>query len=206
MVNAGFSSTASKGRGRPREFDMDAALDKSVRVFRERGYHATSIGDLTEAMELASGSVYKAFKDKRAVFLAAFDREGKRRGEKLRRMISTANSGRDRIRNALAFYVESSHGVEGKRGCLIVGTATELATLDAEVAKRVTTALRKSEALMADLIRQGQADGSIPAGVDGKVTARLMLCLLQGMRVIGKTGRKRVEMQAVADAAMKLLD
>ena len=205
MANAAFLSTESRGRGRPREFDMDAALDKSVRVFRERGYHATSITDLTEAMELASGSVYKAFKDKRAVFLAAFDREAIVRGEKLQRIISTAKSGRDRIRNALTFYAESSHGVEGKRGCLIVGTAAELATFDAEVGRRVTVALRKSETLMVDLIRQGQADGSIPAAIDSKVTARLMLCLLQGMRVIGKTGRKRTEMRALAAAAMKLL-
>ena len=184
---------------------MDAVLDKSVGVFRERGYHATSIADLTEAMELASGSVYKAFKDKRAVFLAAFDREAIVRREKLRRIISTAKSGRDRIRNVLTFYAESSHGVEGKRGCLIVGTAAELATLDAEVAQRVAAALRKSETLLVDLIRQGQTDSSIPAAIDSKVTARLMLCLVQGMRVIGKTGRKRKEMRTVADAAMKLL-
>jgi TetR/AcrR family transcriptional repressor of nem operon len=205
MAKAASSSTAAKGRGRPREFDMDAALDKSVRVFRERGYHATSIADLTEAMELASGSVYKAFKDKRAVFVAAFDREGRRRGEKLRRLLSSATSGRDGIRIALTFYADSSHGVEGRQGCLIVGTAAELATLDAEVAQRVTAALRDSERLMVDLIHQGQADGSIPATIDSKVTARLILCLLQGMRVIGKTGRKRAAMRAVADAAMKLL-
>ena len=205
MSSPAFSSTASRSRGRPREFDIDAALDKSVRIFRERGYHATSIADLTQAMELASGSVYKAFKDERAVFLAAFDREGKRRAEKLRQLLCTAKSGRDRIRVALTFIADSSHGVEGKRGCLIVGTAAELATLDAEVAQRVTGALRNSETLMVDLICQGQADGSIPAAIDSKVTARLMLCLLQGMRVIGKTGRKRTAMRAVADAAMKLL-
>jgi TetR/AcrR family transcriptional repressor of nem operon len=205
MVNNAFSFTASPSRGRPREFDIDAALDKSVRVFRERGYHATSIADLTQAMGLASGSVYKAFKDKRAVFLAAFDREGKTRREKLRRLLSTAKSGRDRLRIALNFYAESSHGMEGKRGCLIVGTAAELATFDGEVAQRVTAALRQSEMLVVDLIRQGQTDGSIPAAIDSRVTARLMLCLLQGMRVIGKTGRSRKEMMAVADAAMKLL-
>jgi TetR/AcrR family transcriptional regulator, transcriptional repressor for nem operon len=69
----------------------------------------------------------------------------------------------------------------------------------------VKTALRQAETLMVELIRQGQEDGSIPNAIDSKVTARLMLCLLQGMRVIGKTGRSRTEMTAVADAAMKLL-
>jgi hypothetical protein len=32
-----------------------------------------------------------------------------------------------------------------------------------------------------------------------------MLCVLQGMRVVGKTGRSRADMTAVADAALKLL-
>ena len=63
----------SRPRGRPREFDMDKALDQAIRVFSEQGYHATSIGDLIDAMGLASGSIYKAFRDKRAVFLAAYD-------------------------------------------------------------------------------------------------------------------------------------
>jgi TetR/AcrR family transcriptional regulator, transcriptional repressor for nem operon len=206
MANVALSSTASKSRGRPREFDMEVALDKAARVFRERGYHATSIADLTEAMELASGSVYKAFDDKRAVFLAAFDREAKLREEKLCRMISAARGARDRIRAALIFCAESSHGIEGKRGCLIVGTAAELATFDNHILRRVTAALRNSENRMANLIRQGQADGSIRADIDGEATARLMLCVLQGMRVVGKTGRSRAEMTAVADAAMKLLD
>ena len=53
---------------------MDEALDQAIRVFCEQGYNATSIGDLIDAMGLASGSIYKAFRDKRAVFLAALDR------------------------------------------------------------------------------------------------------------------------------------
>src|ERR1700738_2111184 len=101
MAIAASSPKGSRGRGRPREFDVDDALDKAARVFRERGYHATSIADLTEAMDLASGSVYKAFKDKRAVFLAAFDREGMLRGEKLRRIVNSAKTCRDRLPSAL---------------------------------------------------------------------------------------------------------
>jgi hypothetical protein len=136
--------------------------------------------------------------------LAAFDREGELRGEKLRRILGRRKSGRDRIRETLIFYAEASHGVEGKRGCLVVGSAAELTTFDAALAQRVTAAIHGSESLLSDLIGQGQADGSISAAIR-KATARLMLCLLQGMRVVGKTGRSGAEMTAVADTAMKLL-
>lgn len=199
------SSSMSRSPGRPREFDIDEALDKAIRVFCERGYHATSIGDLTAAMELTQGSLYKAFRDKRAVFLAAFDRNKAVRSERLLRAIETGRTGLDRVRNALAFYVESSQGAEGLQGCLVVGSAAELAIFDEEVARRVEASFDRNEKLMAELIEQGQADGSIPAGIDSKATARLMLCLLQGMRVIGKTGRTRAEMAAVVEVAMRTL-
>jgi AcrR family transcriptional regulator len=184
---------------------MDEALDKAVRVFCERGYHATSIEDLKEAMGLTSGSIYKAFKDKRAVFLAALDRYKLIRDRKLRQAIESSKSGRDRLRSALLFYADSSHGSEGRRGCLVVGGASELAIFDADIAKRMTAALTRNETLLADLIRQGQSDGSIGAGLDSEATARLMLCLVQGMRVLGKTGRSRAEMEAVVETAMKVL-
>jgi AcrR family transcriptional regulator len=185
---------------------MDKALEKAAQVFCERGYHATSITDLTSAMKLASGSVYKAFKDKRAVFLAAFDHYKAVRDAQLRAAIDQGCNGRERVRNALDFFAESSHGVQGQMGCLVVGGAAELATFDAEIGQRVTGALARSEAMLQKLIRQGQDDSSISKVLDSKAAARSMLCVLQGMRVIGKTGRSKRDMQAVANAAMKLLD
>ncbi|GAB7213490.1 hypothetical protein OS42_01010 [Dickeya oryzae] len=104
MVTHSDTLSSSRGRGRPREFNMDEALDKAVRVFCERGYHATSIADLTSAMELASGSIYKAFKDKRAVFLAAFDHYKAVRDAQLREAIQRGVNGRERLRNALDFF------------------------------------------------------------------------------------------------------
>ena len=192
-------------RGRPREFDIDDALDKAVRVFSERGYHATSIGDLTAAMEIASGSIYKAFKDKRDVLLAAFDRYKAIRNEQIRRAADTPKCGRERLRDVLVSYVGSSQGAEGRRGCLVVSCTVELAGLDPDVAARVSDSLKKNERFLADLIRQGQSDGSIPIGVNADDTARLLVCLTQGLRVVGKTGRK-LEAAALIDIAMKMLD
>lgn len=195
----------SRSRGRPREFDMEQALDKAVRVFSERGYHATSICDLTQAMQLASGSVYKAFKDKKSVFLAALDRYKSVRDMQLRAAVGAGATGKERVRLALAFYAEASHGAGGRQGCLVGGSAAELATFDQDIAHWVTAALARNEVFISALIRQGQEDGSIPPHVDCAATARLMLCLMQGMRLVGKTGRARDEMIVLVDIAMKTL-
>src|SRR6478736_7094211 len=106
MTMATFTER-TRTRGRPREFDRDAALDKALQVFSERGYQAASISELTEAMGLASGSVYKAFKDKRGVFLAAFDRYRIVRRGLLDERMAKAETGRDKIREVLTHYARS---------------------------------------------------------------------------------------------------
>jgi TetR/AcrR family transcriptional regulator, transcriptional repressor for nem operon len=195
----------ARPRGRPREFDVNEALDRAIRVFCEQGYNATSIGDLTDAMGLASGSIYKAFRDKRAVFLAALDRHVLLRKEQIAAVARSSKPARERLRDVLAFFVESSQGAEGRRGCMVVGSAVELAITDREVAARVSASLSRNEAFIADLIREGQADGSISPGIDPDQTARVMVCLTQGLRVVGKSGRAPQDTTAAVDIAMKLL-
>src|ERR1700693_2241466 len=111
-------SPGSRSPGRPREFDLDDALDKAIGTFTENGYHATSLGTLTAAMEIAEGSLYKAFRDKRGVFLAAFERYVMLRGERLARELAGARTGRDKVRAILAVYGEYRHGKVGHGGGL----------------------------------------------------------------------------------------
>lgn len=205
MTSPSASPTSSRGPGRPREFDMDTVLDGAVRVFRERGYHATSVGDLSEATGLTAGSLYKAFGDKRGVFLAAFAHYVEARNAGLRRLLDRQPSGYEKIRAVLHFYAQSSHGSEGRRGCLVVSSATALATFDDEIAAQVEAAMRRSEDLLRQLLRQGQEDGSVAQDIDVTAMARVLLAVLQGFRLIGKSGRTRNDMMAAADQALKLL-
>jgi len=192
--------------GRPREFDLDSALDKAISTFSENGYHAASLGKLTAAMEIAEGSLYKAFHDKRGVYLAAFDRYVMLRGERLAQELASTRTGRERVRAVLAIYAEYSHGKTGRRGCLVVSSAVDLASSDPEMAKRVAVVLASQERRLVAFIREGQEDSSIASRVDAAVVARLLLCVVQGMRVLGKTGRSREEMASLVDSALKLLD
>jgi AcrR family transcriptional regulator len=199
-------AATTRAPGRPRQFEIDDALDKAIVVFSERGYHAASIAELKEAMGLTAGSLYKAFKDKKAIFLAAFDRYKQVRNALLDQEIGAGSDGRDKVFRMLRFYAEASRGESGRRGCLVVGTAIELAVYDAEAAERVGRSMARSEALFDRLIREGQADGSITKTIDAEATARLMLSVTQGLRVLGKTGPDRDRAFAVIDTAMKLLD
>ncbi|HBF28607.1 MAG TPA: TetR family transcriptional regulator [Rhizobium sp.] len=197
----------ARSAGRPREFNMEAALDAALIVFSERGYQAAAISDLTEATGLTAGSIYKAFGDKRGLFLGAFNRYWSERNARIMARIAPLPTGREKIRAVLAHYAEHSHGLEGKRGCLVVGSAHDLALLDAEAAQRVSDVFTANLHRLKQQIVAAQADGSVRHDLDPDTTARSLLCLTMGMRVVGKTGQTtEADMQAVADTAMKILD
>jgi len=194
-----------RGPGRPREFDLDAVLARAADVFSERGYHGTSINDLAAATGLSAGSLYKAFADKRAVFLATVEHQSLQRGNELSEAIASEQLGLGRLRAALMHYAAISCGADGRRGCLVVSTAVELAAGDDEIARLVKAAFRRREALLGELVRQGQADGSVDAGLDVDAAARFLLSLMQGLRVVGKSMPTRSEMKAAVDVALRAL-
>src|ERR1700755_686390 len=125
-------------RGRPRGFDVEAAVERAMGVFWSRGYHATALPDLLRATKLSRGSLYAAFGDKHSLFLRALDRYI---ADALTRMdieLDARKEPVDGLRAYLAGYVERTSGANGRRGCLLVATGMELAGQDAEVGRRIT--------------------------------------------------------------------
>ena len=61
-------------RGRPRSFDEGEVLEKARGVFWDLGYAATSLDDIVRATGLNRPSLYAAFGDKHALYMAALTR------------------------------------------------------------------------------------------------------------------------------------
>lgn len=195
----------TKERGRPREFDTDQALDRAMLVFRQKGFHAASIADLSTAMNLTAGSIYKAFKDKRTLFLQVFERYTSQRNADLQQRLQPCATGREKLAELLRFYLNSARELEGRRGCLVVGSATELQVLDDELSTLVRHAVQRNKAFLAALLRQGQEDSSVSMRLNVEAAAGLMLCIAFGMRVAGKV-EDLSDCEATIQLAMKLLD
>lgn len=63
------SDTAGRtARGRPRSFDMDAAVDKAMGLFHAHGYDGVGVAELGKELGISAPSLYAAFGSKLGLF------------------------------------------------------------------------------------------------------------------------------------------
>lgn len=189
-------------RGRPRTFDTEAVVERAMNVFWTRGYHATALPDLLRATKLSRGSLYAAFGDKHSLFLRALDRYI---ADALARMDVEFAPDRepiDGLRAYFAGYVERNSGANGRRGCLLVATAMELAGRDADVDRRIGNFFKAMEGRVTGALSRAKAAGKLADGVEPSSAARIIICFVEGMRVVGKTAPTRIISQATVDALL----
>lgn len=193
------------GLGRPREFALEDAARAAMDVFWDLGYEGASLPDLIAGTGQSRGSLYKAFGDKKGLLLAALDLYISAGLKATADLLSQPGPVKDAIRASLLRYAALSVGDAGRRGCLAVSMTTEMAARDADVAERTGRLFRRLQQLYAAAIVRGQAGGEIPER-DEQDMARFLVCQIQGMRVVGKTGASEAEMLAVVDNTMRALE
>ena len=191
--------------GRPREFELDEAVRKAMQVFWDRGYHDASLPDLLDGMELSRGSFYKAFVDKRGVYLRALDAYIEDAVRSVGETLHSNPSPKAAIRDAFSQQVDQASGPEGLRGCFVVFAAVEMLPEDKEVAPRIFQLFRRLQDLYAAAIIRAQALGEIDPELDERTLARFLVCQIQGMRVLAKAGADRDETRAMVELALKAL-
>jgi TetR/AcrR family transcriptional repressor of nem operon len=181
---------------------MDAAVERAMGVFWSRGYHGTALPDLLHATKLSRGSLYAAFGDKHSLFLRALDRYIADAVTRMDLELTSPREPIDGLRGFLAGYVDRTSGANGRRGCLLVATAMELAGQDAEVGRRVAGFFKTMEARVADALSRAKTMGKLADGVEPSSAAKILVCFVEGLRVIGKTAPARTTSQATADALL----
>ena len=190
---------AALPRGRPRSFDADVVVERAMGVFWSRGYGATALPDLLRATRLSRGSLYAAFGDKHGLFLRALDRYIADALARIDRELDPRRSPMEGLRDYLAGYVDRVNGANGRRGCLLVATAMELGGRDPEVDRRITGFFKAMESKLVVALSRAAETGLLADGLDPATAARLLVCFVEGMRVVGKTSPARAATQAAVD-------
>jgi len=192
-------------RGRPREFDTPTVLAHASEVFWRHGYHATSIDDLCKATGLLRGSLYGVFGDKHGIMLAALDHYADGSIARLAERLNAPLPAQEALRNAILHYAKAASALSAQRSCLIANTTLEMQPDDDVLRERIASIQRRMATLLAAAVIRGQASGAFNSTLDEKAVSNFLLCIIQGLRVLGRVPHEEGELIAVVDIAMRAL-
>ncbi|MFF9179584.1 TetR/AcrR family transcriptional regulator [Streptomyces misionensis] len=193
--------------GRTKEFDPDAALQSALELFWRRGYEATSMADIVERLGIGRASVYATFGSKRELYLRAMDRYTETRDPALLAELSQPGPALPAVRAVVRRFASEASSPDGRlNGCLVTNTAAELAPHDPAAARRVEISWGHVETLLHSALVRAQAQGELPEDRDPRALARMLLVLLQGIRVVGKASDDPARVRDAAEQALALLD
>jgi TetR/AcrR family transcriptional repressor of nem operon len=187
---------------RPRQFDPDEVLDRSMHAFWQHGYRDTSVDDLVEATGVRPGSLYNAFHGgKRELFFGSLDRYSKLVVPEKLGALERPGASVAEVRAYFDGLVSDLMTPEGRMGCLMVNSAVELAAQDSEVAQIVRGHMDRLERNAARALRTAKRRGEIPARIKPAQKATQLMATGMGLMVVGKTDPGREVLQTIVDAA-----
>ncbi|WP_157733649.1 TetR/AcrR family transcriptional regulator [Antarctobacter heliothermus] len=191
--------------GRTREFDYDDVVEKAMLLFWRRGYVATSIGAIESETGLTKGSLYKAFDNKRDLFVKCLERYMVRDSYKavFIRMFDRPLS--ETFEYMFDMLIDSSKGSERPCGCLATNVVDELVPIDKDLAEQVSSGLAGMQEAMEFRFRWAQDQGEISSDANIETLASVAMVMLQGMVVLSTSTKDVASMRRARDFLLELL-
>jgi AcrR family transcriptional regulator len=197
---------APKRRGRPRAFEPDVALGKAMDAFRDGGFAATSLDDLSEAMGINRPSLYGTFGDKRDLFLKAYERYRHEMATAFAGAFDPALTLRETMEKIYATAIDVYlAGENGPRGCFTVMTATSEAMADPEIRAYVQKALGSTQRTLAKRFQVAQEAGELASTANIQVLAQIAASTVEAIAIRSRARVARAELEAIAKGTVDLI-
>ncbi|PWK77364.1 TetR family transcriptional regulator [Mucilaginibacter oryzae] len=141
------------------EFDESLAIQKAMEVFWKKGYNATSLRDLTDAMQINSSSLYNTIGDKQELFVRCVQHYTDIRKQDWEKRLA----GKRSPLSILVDYIHEAVNViiNGESSCMAVKTAFEVATNDERVKQILVADDQRAYNFLHDLIKNAMEEGEI---------------------------------------------
>ena len=189
--------------GRPREFDIEKALDTAGELFWRKGYEGTSLSDLTGAIGITPPSFYFAFKSKEALFKQVVDR--------YQRVTARFLCGRPQPNDALAVAERVLYGLADAYtskphppGCLVLNCSLPCSDETEDSVRHELAELRKASRIeLRKRFKRFKSSGALPADADPDALARYVFTIAWGMAVEAQSGASRDDLYRTVKLALK---
>ena len=172
-------------------------------LFWSRGYEATSVQDLVDALGVNRASLYATFGDKAQLFAAVIDHYGRLVDGVVARTLAPPAAGAEAVRAWLRAVIEAATRPAGPGGCLFIGTVSASATAPEPLRKKVLAAVKAST----DRLQQAlERDSQVVRQENVRALARFFAAEGHGLAILARTGVRRPELEAAAEVALRVLE
>lgn len=172
---------------RPREFKTEEAIQKAADVFWKKGYEDASLPDLLEGMGLTRGSLYKAFKDKKSLYLKVLEHYDTIAVDKAVARLTDARvpDGRRRIVGLFKSVVQTVEAGD-RRGCILCTAAAGAEMSDPQIAAAVHHGLQRIRDAIAVAVAASPLHDNLSPH-KRKALANVLLTQYIGLRVLARS-------------------
>jgi len=191
----------SKVPGRPRKYVHDEALGQAVDAFWQKGFDATSLGDLEAAMSMNRPSIYNAFGDKESVYLRALGQFSGRLKEAVGKRIAGEPGLENALTRAYLSALDVYFSTTPPRGCFMFCTAPVEALAHPEVQRQLMRALQELDGAFEVRFRKAQETGEYPPECDAKHAAQMAQAVLHSLAIRARAGESKLSLRRMAKFA-----
>lgn len=194
-----------KTRGRPQEFDTETALNSATMLFWQRGLSATSLDDLSDAMDMNRPSIYRAFGNKESIYLLALQNFGGKMMEELDKLLSSQRPFEEDLklffRHAIKTYCDGKEPL----GCFIACTACADALTHPQLGPELLKLIQETDRKLQERCRVAINDDQMANDTDPAMTAQAIQGVLHTLAVRARSGQHKRELIKLADFYTNLL-
>ncbi len=191
---------------RPKEYDRDDLLDRSVELFRRQGFNGTSTAELVEELGVNRKSMYAEFGSKQGLFEATLAHYDRNHLTRVLSPIEAPDAGIDAIAAAFEGYASEADGWAVGRGCLMANTAVERAALDPSSGEFAAAYLARITAGFRHALSNAVADGDLREDADLDGLAGFLTTALVGVAASLRAEAPPEQVRAACALAPAILD
>jgi AcrR family transcriptional regulator len=192
-------------RGRPREYDRQAALRSAMGVFSVKGFTAASLDDLASATGMNRPSIYNAFGNKESLYREALNHFIAGMREEVGRLVVAEP---DLEKALLALYrgaLEEYFAERPARGCFAFCTAPVEAIMHPEIRRDMKSLMTELDDILEAKFAAAQAAGNYPADADIRAAARVAQGVLHSLALRARGGEAKEPLLRMAEHAAATL-
>jgi TetR/AcrR family transcriptional repressor of nem operon len=179
------------------EAKKDHILASGLEVMKANGYNGTSVKDIVEAAEVPKGSFYNYFESKEVFAVEAIEKAAADNLRAVSEMLRRSDiPPLQRLEEFFATNVEGACEGDFRIGCFLGNMCQEMADNCETIRLKIKCVLGDTTALIEDVLRQAQSDGTLAAERDPAIMAEFLFNAWEGALMRMKASKCREPLDA----------